>query len=143
MHGKQFGYCYPERLAPVTLFFFKKKKKKKIGGTPKTGKSTLCYNISSAQQTTEIICLHGKQFGYCYPERLAPVTLFFFKKKKKKKRLMALPKPENQRYAVTFRLHNKQTNKKTKKEKTKQNKTKKIYICMENNFKVVSWCASH
>ena len=36
---------------------------------------------------------------------------------------MAFPKPENQRYAVTFRLHNKQTSKE-KNENKKQNKTK-------------------
>ena len=36
---------------------------------------------------------------------------------------MTLPVPENQRYAVTFRLHTKQTN--------------KLFICMENNFEIV------
>ena len=99
---------------------------------------------------------------------------------------MALPKPENQPYAIIFRVHNKQkklsvcvennsdivcgvrpmindspistgkstlccnisitqqTNKekmKTK-NKTKQKKKKLIYF-MENNFEIVSWCASH
>ena len=52
----------PERIS-LTLFFFEKM----IDGTPKTGKSTLglCHNISSTQQTKEIICLHGKRFGDC------------------------------------------------------------------------------
>ena len=47
--------------SPVTLFFFHKM----IDGSPKTEKSTLCHSICNAQQTIEIICLHGKQFGDC------------------------------------------------------------------------------
>ena len=47
--------------SPVTLFFFHKM----IDSSPKTEKSTLCHNIYSAQQTIEIIFLHGKQFGDC------------------------------------------------------------------------------
>ena len=100
---------------------------------------------------------------------------------------MALPKPENQPYAVIFRVHNKQkklsvcvennsdivcgvrpmindspistgkstlycnisftqqTNKEKMKTKykTKPKKKKNLFICMENNFEIVSWCASH
>ena len=98
---------------------------------------------------------------------------------------MALPKPENQPYAIIFRVHNKQKKlsvcvennsdivcgvrpmindspistgkstlccnisitQQTKKEKMKtKNKTKqkkKLIYFMENNFEIVSWCASH
>ena len=113
------------------------------------------------------------------PRKAGSCNVIFLKKK-----IMALPKPENQPYAIIFRVHNKQkklsfcvennsdivcgvrpmindspistgkstlcckhfdytTNKQRKMKTKNKTKQKKIIYFMENNFEIVSWCASH